>query len=78
MKNKCFPTFSLSYRMLIGAGVGSALCKDGNPLAVHFVMFLPALIGQGTIEQQAEWVGRAWAGEIIGTYAQVKAVGLIC
>ncbi|XP_064101325.1 probable peroxisomal acyl-coenzyme A oxidase 1 [Macrobrachium nipponense] len=59
-------------RMLVGAGVGAALCKDGNPLSVHFVMFLPCLVGQGTIDQQAEWLGRAWAGEIIGTYAQTE------
>lgn len=35
-------------------------------------MFIPTLLGQGTPEQQAEWVGRAWNGEIIGTYAQTE------
>lgn len=28
-------------------------------------------MGQGTIQQQAEWIQRAWALDIIGTYAQV-------
>jgi acyl-CoA oxidase len=27
---------------------------------------------QGTFEQQAEWLGRAWNLEIIGTYAQTE------
>jgi len=34
-------------------------------------MFLPTIMGQGSSEQRAEWIGRAWNGEIIGTYAQV-------
>lgn len=34
-------------------------------------MFLPTIMGQGTSEQQAEWMGRAWNLEIMGTYAQV-------
>ncbi|KAK7083992.1 Acyl-coenzyme A oxidase (Acyl-CoA oxidase) [Halocaridina rubra] len=59
-------------RRLIGSGLGVALTKDGNPLALHYVMFLPSIMGQGTIDQQAEWMGRAWAGEIIGTYAQTE------
>lgn len=28
-------------------------------------------MGQGTLEQQGEWVGRAFSNQIIGTYAQV-------
>lgn len=31
-------------------------------------------MGQGTVEQQAEWIGRAWTCSIIGTYAQVKTL----
>lgn len=27
---------------------------------------------QGTLEQQAKWLGRAWNLEIIGTYAQTE------
>ena len=31
------------------------LCyKDGNPLNLHFVMFIPTLAGQGTMEQVLE------------------------
>lgn len=59
-------------RALMGSGLGVALTKDGNPMAVHFVMFLPALMGHGTLEQQGQWMGRAWTGEIIGTYAQTE------
>lgn len=29
-------------------------------------------MGQATIEQQAEWIQRAWNLEILGTYAQVR------
>ena len=29
-----------------GGGVGSALVPDGNPLGLHFAMFLPTLMGQ--------------------------------
>lgn len=34
-------------------------------------MFIPTIIGQGTMAQQAHWVGRAWNMEIMCTYAQV-------
>jgi hypothetical protein len=54
--------------------LGSGLIREGNPLGVHFVMFLPVLIGQGTVEQQAEWISRAWTCSIIGTYAQVRPI----
>ncbi|KAG7175001.1 Peroxisomal acyl-coenzyme A oxidase 1-like 3, partial [Homarus americanus] len=45
-------------RTLMGSGLGVALTKDGNPLALHYVMFLPAIMGHGTVDQQAEqsWV----------------------
>lgn len=61
-----------NYMALLGGLLGSGILKEGNPLAVHFVMFLPALMGHGTPEQQAEWIGRAWNCEIIGTYAQTE------
>ena len=35
-------------------------------------MFIPTLMGQGTIDQQVEWISKAWSLDIIGTYAQVK------
>lgn len=59
-------------RMLMGSGLGPGMCKDGNPLALHYVMFLPAILGQGSPDQMVEWMGRAWSGEIIGTYAQTE------
>lgn len=34
-------------------------------------MFIPTLMGQGNIQQQAEWIQKAWNCDIIGTYAQV-------
>lgn len=61
-------------RALLGGLLGSGLIKDGNPLSVHFVMFVPTILGQGTLEQQGEWLGRAWNLEILGTYAQVNKI----
>lgn len=52
--------------------LGSGVIKEGNPMAVHFVMFLPTILGQGTTEQQVEWLGRAWSMNILGTYAQTE------
>lgn len=60
-----------SFRHLLGGQLGSALLKDGNPLVVHYVMFIPTLMGQGSVQQQADWLLRAWSGNIVGTYAQV-------
>uniref|UniRef100_A0A023FBQ9 Acyl-coenzyme A oxidase n=1 Tax=Triatoma infestans TaxID=30076 RepID=A0A023FBQ9_TRIIF len=60
------------YQALLGGLLGSALLKDGMPFALHYVMFLPTLMGQGNIEQQAYWIGRAWNCEIMGTYAQTE------
>lgn len=58
----------------MGGMLGSAVLKDGNPFNLHYVMFIPALMGQGTVEQQGYWVSRAWKLDIIGTYAQVIAL----
>ena len=32
-------------RAMLGAGIGSCILPDGNPLGLHFVMFQPTLIG---------------------------------
>lgn len=64
-------TSLFDYRAVLGGLLGSAVLKDGMPFALHYVMFLPTLMGQGNIEQQAYWIGRAWNCEIMGTYAQV-------
>lgn len=61
-----------NYMALLGGLLGSGLIEEGNPLSVHYVMFLPALMGHGTTKQQAEWMSRAWTCSIIGTYAQTE------
>lgn len=57
---------------LLGGSLGTALLKEGNPMSLHFVMFVPTIMGQGTLEQQIEWLGKAWDCSIIGTYAQTE------
>ncbi|XP_046383473.1 probable peroxisomal acyl-coenzyme A oxidase 1 [Ischnura elegans] len=61
-----------SYRQLLGGQLGGAILKDGNPLTLHYVMFIPTLMSQGTLEQQALWISRAWSLDILGTYAQTE------
>lgn len=58
--------------MMMGHEVTLAVLREGNPLGLHFGMFLPALMGQGSEEQQAEWLPKAIGMKIIGTYAQVS------
>uniref|UniRef100_A0A1L8DZK4 Acyl-coenzyme A oxidase n=1 Tax=Nyssomyia neivai TaxID=330878 RepID=A0A1L8DZK4_9DIPT len=60
------------YMALLSGNLGAGLTPDGNPFGLHYVMFLPTLMGQATPEQQAEWMGRAWSCSIIGTYAQTE------
>lgn len=60
------------FSAILGGSIGSAIIKEGNPMGVHFVMFLPTIMGQGTPEQQFEWLSRAWSCNIIGTYAQTE------
>lgn len=66
-----------SYRAVLGGMLGSAILGDGSPLTLHYVMFIPTLMGQGTVEQQAYWIGRAFNLDIIGTYAQVCFFNLL-
>ncbi|XP_076261725.1 acyl-CoA oxidase 1 [Rhynchophorus ferrugineus] len=61
-----------NFREILGGRLGSAILGDGNPLTLHFVMFIPTIMGQGTFEQQAEWIEKAWDCKIIGTYAQTE------
>lgn len=51
---------------------GSGILKYGNPLAVHYAMFIKTIADQGTDEQRAEWVQRAKDVTILGTYAQTE------
>lgn len=57
---------------IFGAKLGSAILKDGNPLVLHYAMFLPSIMGQGTTKQQEYWITRSWNGDVIGTYAQTE------
>ncbi|CAH0562111.1 unnamed protein product [Brassicogethes aeneus] len=61
-----------NFREILGGQLGSAILKDGNPLTLHYVMFIPTITGQGDFEQQAEWMHKAWTCSIIGTYAQTE------
>ncbi|XP_037941254.1 probable peroxisomal acyl-coenzyme A oxidase 1 [Teleopsis dalmanni] len=60
------------YNAILGGSLGSALIKEGNPMTLHFVMFVPTIMGQGTMDQQMEWLPKAWDCSIIGTYAQTE------
>nr|XP_003708557.1 PREDICTED: probable peroxisomal acyl-coenzyme A oxidase 1 [Megachile rotundata]XP_012153467.1 PREDICTED: probable peroxisomal acyl-coenzyme A oxidase 1 [Megachile rotundata]XP_012153468.1 PREDICTED: probable peroxisomal acyl-coenzyme A oxidase 1 [Megachile rotundata] len=57
---------------VLGAMIGSGIIREGNPLVLHYVMFIPAIMGQGTIKQQVHWLSKSWGGSIIGTYAQTE------
>uniref|UniRef100_A0A1B6C2C4 Acyl-coenzyme A oxidase n=1 Tax=Clastoptera arizonana TaxID=38151 RepID=A0A1B6C2C4_9HEMI len=57
---------------VLGGMLGSAILKDGMPFSLHYVMFLPTLMGQANANQQSYWIGRAWNCEFIGTYAQTE------
>ncbi|XP_049873454.1 probable peroxisomal acyl-coenzyme A oxidase 1 [Pectinophora gossypiella] len=61
-----------NYRAVLGGNLGSAILQDGSPLTLHYVMFIPTLMGQATVEQQAYWIGRAFNLDIVGTYAQTE------
>ena len=41
-------------------------------MLLHYAMFLPTLMGQGTLEQQVRWLDPAWNLDIMGTYAQTE------
>ncbi|KAF5284747.1 hypothetical protein FQA39_LY04472 [Lamprigera yunnana] len=62
----------VNYREILGGQIGSAIIQEGNPLALHYVMFIPTIMGQGTYDQQGEWIQKAWNCDIIGTYAQTE------
>ena len=36
-------------KAMLGGGIGSALMPDGNALGLHFVMFIPTIMGQVSI-----------------------------
>uniref|UniRef100_A0A8R1I3D4 Acyl-coenzyme A oxidase n=1 Tax=Caenorhabditis japonica TaxID=281687 RepID=A0A8R1I3D4_CAEJA len=45
---------------------------EGHPMALHGIMFIPALTAQASEEQQKKWLTRAINREIVGTYAQTE------
>nr|XP_018909347.1 PREDICTED: probable peroxisomal acyl-coenzyme A oxidase 1 [Bemisia tabaci] len=61
-----------TFQNILGGMLGSAILPDGVPFALNYVMFLPTVMGQGTMQQQAYWVSRAWNCEIMCTYAQTE------
>lgn len=62
------------FRSVLGGALGTAILTEGYPFAVHYVMFIPTIMGQGTMAQQAYWISRAWNCEIMCTYAQVTPI----
>ena len=63
----------LSFKVLIYRVVFSEVMgMEGHPLALHEVMFIPALVAQASDEQHKKWLGRAKRREIIGCYAQTE------
>ncbi|XP_064474025.1 peroxisomal acyl-coenzyme A oxidase 1-like [Ornithodoros turicata] len=52
--------------------VADAILHDSTPVHVHFVMFVPALMGHANEEQQAMWLSDALMMKIVGSYAQTE------
>ncbi|XP_045771165.1 probable peroxisomal acyl-coenzyme A oxidase 1 [Maniola jurtina] len=61
-----------NYRDVLANLLRASDVSTGFPLALHYIMFMPAIINQGTKEQQAQWLPRAWDCNIIGSYAQTE------
>ncbi|CAH0724578.1 unnamed protein product, partial [Brenthis ino] len=61
-----------NYRDIVANLFRMSTIRDGSPLALHYVMFMPAIMNQGDEDQQAQWLARAWKCSIIGSYAQTE------
>ena len=48
------------------------LVSSSSPMGLQHDMFIPAVMGQGTENQQRRWGEQAMACEIIGIYAQTE------
>ncbi|XP_028156317.1 probable peroxisomal acyl-coenzyme A oxidase 1 [Ostrinia furnacalis] len=46
--------------------------RDMSPFLLHLGMFILTIEGQGTPEQQSEWLPKAHSMQIIGSYAQTE------
>ena len=42
---------TLHFRGMFSSGLGAAFLPDGSPINLHFVMFIPTIVGQGSFEQ---------------------------
>ncbi|KAH8313968.1 hypothetical protein KR067_006145, partial [Drosophila pandora] len=61
------------FRVLLSGSLGTGIFQQSFPLRLHFSMFMTTLLGQGTEEQQAQWLSRAWHMDgVVGTYAQTE------
>ncbi|KAM3958994.1 acyl-coenzyme A oxidase 1-like [Aphomia sociella] len=60
------------YRDALSGLLGSAAVREGSALALHYIMFMPAILNQGNEEQQQQWLPRAWDFNILGSYAQTE------
>ncbi|PSN29864.1 putative peroxisomal acyl-coenzyme A oxidase 1 [Blattella germanica] len=72
LANKWLQLVSLCFRDGALYSVLSTVMKDGNPFGLNMVMFIPAVLGQGTPEQREKWAMRAIKHNIIATYAQTE------
>ncbi|XP_068216006.1 peroxisomal acyl-coenzyme A oxidase 1-like [Palaemon carinicauda] len=59
-------------KTLLLSKASTGILKDGDPLWIHYNVFLPAVAGQGDAEQRKEWIGRIEKREVLGTYAQTE------
>ncbi|RVE50662.1 hypothetical protein evm_004694 [Chilo suppressalis] len=60
------------YKDVLDCLLGSGNTRDGSPLALHYMMFMPAILSLATTEQQEYWLSKAWDCKIIGSYAQTE------
>ncbi|CRL03339.1 CLUMA_CG016522, isoform F [Clunio marinus] len=60
------------YSKILGGTFQKYIFREGNPLSVHFDMFIPAIKNMATLEQQAEWLPKAEICNMIGAYAQTE------
>lgn len=56
-------------QMIIEAAVGLDL---QSPVTIHWVAFVPVIMGQGTMEQVDRWGQRAMTHQILGCYLQTE------
>ena len=50
----------------------SGILPEGNPMGVHYFVFIPAFMSLATQKQQDKWLQKCLNAEIIGTFAQTE------